>query len=187
MLTAAKINIQLMQRGGPEGASASRAADTVDLIDRMIKHVRALSVDLRPQLMDELGLVAALREHLEAQAWRSNLKLNFVADGLPPHLPAELEIAAFRLVQEAMTNVARHAEASQVTVTLRGDDSRLIIVVRDDGRGFDLAEAARLRRTEAHIGLAGMEERTQALGGEFAIESAPGRGTTVRVALPLAG
>ncbi|MCU0223982.1 MAG: histidine kinase [Acidobacteria bacterium] len=183
LLTAAKINIQLLQRLGPDDTAPRRLADTVGLLDRMIKLVRALSFELRPPLMDELGLVAALRGHLAAQADRTGLEVAFSDDGLPDRLPAELEIAAFRIVQEAMTNVVRHAGATRVAVRLRAADGRLRIEVEDDGQGFDPDAAAAASGGE-HFGIVGMRERAEALGGRVTLSSARGRGTAIRAELP---
>ncbi len=183
LLTAAKINIQLLQKLGPDGTAPRRLADTVGLLDRMIKLVRALSFELRPPLMDELGLIAALRGHLAAQADRTGLAVTFSDDGLPERLPAELEIAAFRIVQEAMTNVVRHAGATRVAVRLRAEDRRLWIEVEDDGQGFDPDAAAAATGGE-HFGITGMRERAEALGGRVTLSSARGRGTAIRAELP---
>lgn len=185
LLTAAKINIQLLQRPGSDEATPRRLSDTVSLLDRMIQLVRALSFDLRPPLLDELGLVASLKGHLEAQGWRSGLDVDFAAEELPP-LPTEVEIAAFRIVQEAVNNVVRHAGAKRVAVRMRRAADRLEIVVEDDGRGLDTAATPAPAPGE-HFGLVGMRERAQALGGDLAVDSRPGRGTRVRVALPWAG
>jgi signal transduction histidine kinase/ligand-binding sensor domain-containing protein len=183
LLTAAKINIQLLQRLGPDAGAAQRLTDTVALLDRMIKLVRALSFELRPPLMDELGLVAALRGHLAAQADRTGLVVAFSDDGLPERLPAELEIAAFRIVQEAMTNIVRHAGAQRVAVRLRAADGWLRIEVEDDGSGFD-PEAAAAAAAGEHFGITGMRERAEALGGRITLRSAKGRGTALRAELP---
>jgi len=186
LLTAAKINIQLLQKLGLNDATPRRLADTVALLDRMIQLVRALSFELRPPLMDELGLVAALRGHLTAQAERTGLAVTFSDDGLPERLPAELEIAAFRIVQEAMTNVLRHADAKRVAVRLQAGDGSLRIEVEDDGRGFDPdgPVGAGTGAAGEHFGVTGMKERAEALGGQVTVRSARGRGTTVRAELP---
>lgn len=185
LLTAAKINVQLLQRLPADDLVSRRLSDTVSLLDRMIQLVRALSFDLRPPLMDELGLIASLKGHLEAQAWRSGLAVDFSAEELPPRLPTEVEIAAFRIAQEAVNNVVRHAAATRVEVRLRQSGDRLVLTVEDDGRGFERAAATPPTPSPGeHFGLVGMHERAQALGGELAVESRPGRGTTVRVALP---
>jgi two-component system sensor histidine kinase UhpB len=153
----------------------------------MIRLVRELSFDLRPPLMDDLGLLVALRGQLEALAERSGLGVSLTSEALPDRLPPEVEIAAFRIVQEAVTNVVRHAEARRVDVVLRGAAERLEIEVRDDGKGLDARDAAGRPGGGVHLGLPGMRERAQALGGNVTLESAPGGGTTLRATLSWRG
>jgi len=185
LLTAAKINIQLLHRHASEEVASRRLSDTVGLIDRMIQLVRALSFDLRPPLLEEMGLSAALRGYLSGMAERAGLSLTMDAEGMPEHLPPEMEIAAFRIVQEAVTNVIRHAGARRVEVTLAAENSVLRLVVKDDGCGFDPAGALAAAVSGKHLGLAGIHERAQALGGGATVDSSPGRGTTVSVELGL--
>ena len=179
ILTAAKLNLQVLKRKLPPGGIEPGIGDTIGLIDRMIGQVRALSLDLRPPLLDEFGLGPALRGYLDAQAKRSGVVFAIDLDGTPPGLSADNEIAAFRIVQEAVTNVLRHAEARRVAVTLRHDPGGLDLEIADDGQGFDPASAG--------LGLLGMRERITSMGGDIRIESSPGRGTVVRARLPLAG
>jgi signal transduction histidine kinase/ligand-binding sensor domain-containing protein len=184
-LTAAKLNLQLLPAAADKEAATRRIDDTVSLVDRMIGHVRALSLDLRPPLLDELGLVPALRGYLEAQAGRSGLQIDVRAGTEPSGLRADLEIVAFRAVQEAVTNVMRHAEARRVDVNVSEDDGQLKLSVRDDGKGFDVASALERASGGQHIGLLGVRERVQSLGGELDIDSALGRGTELRIRIPV--
>jgi two-component system sensor histidine kinase UhpB len=118
-------------------------------------------------------------------AQRSGLTAHFVADPLPTRLPAEIEIACYRVAQESLNNVVRHAQARQVYIELRRVGGELRLVVRDDGLGFN-ARAARLRAVQGDsFGLLGMEERVLLLGGSFKIKSAPQGGTQVRACFPL--
>ncbi len=187
-LTAAKINMQLLAGLTDPEKRAKRIADTVELVNRMIEHVRALSLDLRPPLLDELGLVPALRGYVEAVVQRSGLDIEVAADALPPGAPAEIEIVVFRVVQESLTNVIRHAGAHHVRIEIRvrGEASRpsLAVEVRDDGSGFEVGEALERAARGQHLGLLGILERVHGLGGDAAIDSSPGRGTTVRVSVP---
>src|SRR5205814_6806078 len=137
--------------------------ETLALIDDLIARVRKISVDLRPLLLDEIGLVSALRVYLEGQAAVSGLEITLDADqrGRQERLPADFEITCFRLVQESVTNALRHAGARRVEVrTLRGAD-RLLLSVRDDGRCFSptALDAAAAR---GHLGVVGMRERVRA-------------------------
>ena len=183
-LTAVIINLHLV-RENPENSDA-RVADTIDLADRLVDQVRDLSLDLRPPLLDELGLVPALRGYIETEAKRAGILIDVVEDGPVKELPAEVEITAFRLVQEAVTNVIRHAEAETVNVTVRRDNGDLELSVKDDGRGFDV-DSTLAGPAAGALGLIGMHERVQNLGGELKIDSAPGRGTTVRGRMSVGG
>jgi ligand-binding sensor domain-containing protein/signal transduction histidine kinase len=188
-LTAAKINMQLLAGLADPEKRAKRIVDTVELVNRMIEHVRALSLDLRPPLLDELGLVPALRGYVEAVAQRSGLEIEVAADPLPPGTPAEIEIVVFRVVQESLTNVLRHAGARSVRIEIRarGEASRpsIAVEIRDDGAGFDVRTALERAAGGAHLGLLGILERVQGLGGEATIDSTPGHGAAVRISVPL--
>jgi signal transduction histidine kinase len=153
----------------------------------MIKLVRELSFDLRPPLMDELGLLSAVRGHLESLSGRTDLRISIKADDLPPRMPPEVEIAAYRIVQEAVTNTVRHAGATSVDVALRCAGDQLAIEVRDNGQGFAPGEVDGAAGERPHLGVAGMRERAQALGGQVTIDSKPGQGTTLRAMLSLSG
>lgn len=183
-LTTTKLNLQLLGGAGPDEA-ARRVADAIGLIDRMIGHVREISLDLRPPLLDELGLAAALRGYLEALARRSGIAIELRADSVPAGLPEDVAIAAFRVAQEAVTNVLRHGGASRVLVELDYDRARLELTVRDDGSGFDVASAFERAGSGRHLGLLGMRERVEAMGGTLEVESEPGRGTRVHALLPI--
>ena len=147
-------------------------------VENLHSDVRRISHDLRPAALDELGLVDSLRQRGEAvtDASDGHPLVRVVADGIPA-LPAAVEVAAYRIATEALTNVVRHAEASMCTVHLSADGS-LHIEVNDDGRGLPAA-------VPRGVGLDSMAERAAELGGSCIIESAPGSGTTVRAELPL--
>jgi signal transduction histidine kinase len=174
-LTALKLRLQMLGKTRP-----AEVKDLLDLIDDLIARVRRVSLDLRPPLLDEVGLGPALRRYLEAQSELSGLPITF-REAMEGRLPAELEIGAFRLVQEAVTNTLRHAAATRVNVEVARQGEVLHLEVRDDGRGFDV-EAA---RRGSHFGLVGMRERLRGLGGTLDLRSAPGAGTVVAARLPL--
>jgi PAS domain S-box-containing protein len=184
-LTAIKISLSLVSRDPSSAASAGRVEDAIRLVDTIIQHVRELALELRPALLDEVGLVAALRGHLEEQAERAGLELQFDSPAEESRLPPEMEIACFRVVQETLTNVIRHAGAKVVTVKLDVTAERVRIEVRDDGCGFNPEAALSGVAGRRRLGLAGMRERMDLLGGELEIVSAPGKGTTVTATLPL--
>jgi signal transduction histidine kinase len=147
--------------------------------------VRSLCIELRPADLDDLGLMPALRSYLDRQARRAGLVAEIVTGASPERLPPEVETACYRLVQEAVTNVIRHAGARHVRVEIDSSGAAIDVLVRDDGSGFDVAAVRRRAGHGGSLGLLGMEERVALLGGTMAIESAPDRGTTIRAHLPL--
>jgi signal transduction histidine kinase/ligand-binding sensor domain-containing protein len=183
-LTTAKLVLQLLADAPSSEDRDKRIQEAIGLLDRMIGHVRTLSIDLRPPLLDELGLAAALRGYVDSLARRARLEITLATAGLPSPLPEDLGVAAFRVVQEALTNVVRHAEARRVTVDVRYDSGWLEIRVRDDGKGFDVEEALERSSAGAHAGLMGMKERVESMGGELRIRTEAGSGTEVHARLP---
>lgn len=162
-----------------------------NLACKTLEGIRTLVADLRPLLLDDLGLVPAIRwyarEHLESQG----IDVDFQAPSDLPRLPPALETALFRISQEAVNNIVRHADASQVRLILRADCSctpvcKVTLLVEDDGIGFD-SQHTEPARLGGHFGLFGMQERAVALGGTARITSAIGKGTRVEVDLPLEG
>ncbi len=184
-LTAVIINLQLMTEERDPERRSRRISETVELVDRMVDRIRDLSLDLRPPLLDELGLVPALRGYLESQAGRARLEIDVGGAESIERLPPEIEITAFRVVQEAVTNVVRHAAAKRVEVVIRHDNGALELQVRDDGRGFDVGTTMNRAASGKSLGLLGMQERVQTLNGDIRIDSTPGRGTHIRVRLPV--
>ena len=183
-LTAVVINLQLIGVEKDADKAKHRIADSIDLVDRMVQQIRDLSLDLRPPLLDEMGLVAALKGYLETQAQRTGIEIEVVGDTVPDLRP-ELEITAFRVAQEAVTNAIRHAKAKRIEVSVEPVNGTLSIRVHDDGKGFDVQGTVEGPATGKSIGLLGMQERAKLLGGDLRITSAPGRGTTVQLRLPL--
>jgi signal transduction histidine kinase len=181
MLTGLKLTLEMAARQAPAGQGTS-LGEAVAALDELMQRVRKLSLDLRPQLLDDLGLVPALEWHCQRFGQQSGLRVQFRHSALPERLPAALEIGVYRIVQEALTNVARHAAAPEAIVRLWSDGERLRVQVEDRGAGF---EPARVLAARASTGLYGMRERASLLGGEFTLESAPGAGTRLTVELPL--
>jgi signal transduction histidine kinase len=184
-LTAVKMNLQTLQRGsdGPHiGASLS---DSIDIIEHMMQHVRDLSLDLRPSLLDDLGLVSAVKWYVSRQAERAGWEAQILAEDSLSHLPADMAVTCYRIVQEAVTNAMRHAEARHVSVMLHKGDRELDIIIRDDGVGFNVMHAHQRAAQGQSLGLLGMEERIRLLEGRLNIRSSPGNGTEVMASIPL--
>jgi PAS domain S-box-containing protein len=180
-LTAAKIDLQAAQRLEERTAIVRRLDDIIAVIERLLQEARQLSLDLRPPLLDDLGLVPALRWCLDQQAQRADLRVEFFADPALERVDAAIETACFRVAQEALTNVVRHARAQTVSVELHRTPEALHLVVRDDGIGFDVMTAEQ----GASLGLLGMRERVALLAGEMDCKSAPGRGTEIHAFFPV--
>lgn len=183
-LTAVKLEIEAARRTWERAALSLRLDDGVALIDHLLQSVRTLSLDLRPAALDELGLVAALRAHVQALAARAGLAVHFQADELPRSQTAEVEIACFRIAQEAMTNIVRHARAAAVEIELRHAGGEVRLLVSDNGAGFDATMANARADQGVSFGLLSMRERAQLAGGRFSCTSHAGRGTTVEAYLP---
>ena len=188
MLTALKLNLHAILGAGDAGEARPLIEDNLKMLDEALEQVRDLSVDLRPLLLDDLGLVTALRWFVDHQAQRKGVRAEFTSDSLDPDLrfSSELETACFRIAQEALTNVARHARAKTVTVRLSRNRDYLILLVEDDGVGFDIEALKGQALANATLGLRGMQERAHAVGGRVKIDSATDLGTQVFVELPIA-
>src|SRR5947207_10876677 len=185
-LTALKIQLESLQRAA-EPALRARIAEGVDTVQHTLERVRQLSLSLRPPQLDDLGLAAALRSHLDRQASVAGLAAHFDAAQAPQDIETETETACFRVAQEAINNVLRHANARTVWVRLSMAGERLSLSVRDDGRGFDVEVVRRRGASGASLGLIGMEERVALAEGSFELHASPGQGTTVLAPFPLRG
>ena len=180
ILTAVRMNLHSLWEKCTAPEVQASIQDNLEVIDEAVDQVRDLSVDLRPLLLDDFGLVVALRWYLDRQ---SGIATEFNTQGLceDDRFSTELETACFRIVQEAVTNVVRHAKANRILVTLERTGTDLVLLISDDGVGFDLSV---LRKGAATLGLRGMEERVHALGGLIAIDSSPSFGTEICARFP---
>jgi signal transduction histidine kinase len=176
-LTALKIQLESLALAA--GPLAKRVTECVETTRHTLERVRQLSLNLRPLQLDDLGLVAALRSHLDRQARLGGLTPHFDAAEAPHRVPAEIETACFRVAQEAITNVLRHARARNLWLRLYTAEGKLALSVRDDGAGFDIDDARRRGAAGASLGLVGMEERVALAGGALELRSAPAQGTVM--------
>jgi two-component system sensor histidine kinase UhpB len=188
-LTALKIQLESLPRGGAGGegdaAPRSRIDDCIETTRHTIERVRQLSLSLRPSQLDDLGLAAALRSHLDRQARVAGLVSHFDALEAPAEMAADTETACFRVAQEAINNVLRHAQARNLWLHLAMVGGQLALSVRDDGRGFDVDSVRRRAGAAGSLGLVGMEERVALVGGSFELRSLPGKGTVMLATFPL--
>ncbi|MDB5810714.1 MAG: hypothetical protein JWN94_2836 [Betaproteobacteria bacterium] len=183
-LTALKINLQVIGRQPAAKPVASKIGECVQIADDAIQQVRTLVFDLRPPQLDELDLPVALRSHAERLLAPAGVTLHFEGPAVPPPALKTLDIVCFRIMQEALTNVLRHARARNVWIELAVEAHSLILTVRDDGIGFDLATAHRLALHGDSVGLLSMEERAALADGRIEFITVAGKGTTVRAIFP---
>lgn len=187
VLTSLLISLAILEEAieSPEGRE--RIADTRRLAHSTLRAIRNLSIDLRPSALDDLGLLPALRWYVKEYQKKCSIEVEFHATGLKERLPAEMETALYRIVQECLTNTARHSNARKVDITLIGTNDAVSATISDDGEGFDYEALLKNPGQERGLGLAGMQERALLLDGTLSIHTAPGEGTTVEVSIPLPG
>ncbi|HEY2035563.1 MAG TPA: sensor histidine kinase [Steroidobacteraceae bacterium] len=180
LLTAAKMDLSWLQSRVPEPPLQERLGQLGGVLDEAMDLKRRVVEDLRPSLLDHFGLPTALRAYVDAACNKAGLRaeLTLPDDGTP--MPKETSIALFRIVQEGVTNIIRHAAARAVTLVFLLERDGYRFTLSDDGCGFDAADP----KFRWSHGIMGMRQRVRALGGQFEIESAPGAGTTLRVTIP---
>ena len=186
LLTALKITVDLARRRLPDEATLlrQRMDEAIALTDTVLTNVRTITVDLRPTLLDDMGIVPTLRWYLKRFAQRTGIQVQLEAPELSRRLQPEIETTIYRGALEALTNVARHAQASQVQVRLACSGGTVTVSIKDDGRGFDVEAWSRRQDEQPTLGLAGIQERVMLLNGHVTIEAPPGEGTRIEIALP---
>ena len=187
-LTALKLGLQAVRK---QGAFPPKARGNVgkleSLADRLMRDIHRLAWELRPAALDDFGLELALQRYADEWAALSGVPVDFHSQGLTAQrLAPELETALYRITREALTNVFRHAQARRVSVLLERRAEQVLLIVEDDGRGFDAPALLRAPATQGKLGLLGIQERAALAGGSVEFESRPGAGTTLFVRLPLA-
>lgn len=180
-LTGLKLSLDMGARL-PAGAARTHLREAETVIQELIGRVRELSLDLRPAMLDDLGLLPALLWHIERYTAQTRVRVSFQHAGLERRFPPQVETAAYRIVQEALTNVARHAGVDHATVRLDVESNALWVYIGDEGQGFD-AEAGPAAPESS--GLAGMRERASLLGGRLTVQSNPGSGVCLAAELPI--
>jgi PAS domain S-box-containing protein len=187
-LAAFKLNVHFLEQGltGATADDAQRMNKLKDDLDDMIGAVRELSHNLRPLALDDFGLTVALemlcKEFEKGNTIETHLDVSASVRSIKH---PQLDIALYRIAQGALTNVARHAAASKVSIQLSDRDHHVVLSVEDDGRGFDLTELRARRDVRSGMGLRGMRERAELLGGAFEVESTPQQGTKIQVRIPV--
>lgn len=184
-LTVAKINIQQAMHALDAPTAGTHLTESVSLLDHTLQQVRSLALDLRPSMLDDLGLVPTLKWLAERHSQTSEIAMQVSAESLDIRPAPEIEIACYRVAQEALTNAARHARASQVRIELARSGRELMLLIRDNGIGFDMTTMLSRAAEGESIGLLGMQERVTLTGGEMEILASPGQGTEIRARFPL--
>ncbi len=183
-LTAIKINLQAHARFKDQSPMETNA-ENIRIVDDALQQVRRLALALRPSMLDDLGLSAALQWIAKQTSERSGFAVTFHAERLEVRLAPEIETACYRIVQEALTNVSRYAQATQVAIDFYQDGESLVLNVKDNGLGFDVTAMRERAKAGGSIGVMGMHERAALLGGHLKIESQPGQGCKVTLRCPL--
>lgn len=170
-----------------ENPDAAHADDLLGLAVQTLEEVHDLSVDLRPSALDDLGLVVALEKHCQSFAVRCGVRVECETVGIQEgtRFPSEMEVALYRIVQEALTNAVRHGRARFIQILLQHKDTALLVVIEDDGCGFDAVDWRSQCERGNHLGLLGIEERVTLLGGALRVESQVGSSTSLFVNIPL--
>ena len=181
VLTGLQFSLESSKRLA-EGTLKSNLEEAQALVGTLMRQVRELSLNLRPTVLDDMGLLSTLLWHLERYQRQTNIQVNFLHYGIDRRFPAETETAAYRIVQEALTNVARYAQVDKVDVKLHADEDILKVSIIDQGRGFDHEQVL---AGKSAFGLTSMRERAYLLGGQLEIRSKPGEGTQILVDLPI--
>jgi two-component system sensor histidine kinase UhpB len=184
-LASLLVRQRVAERSQDPEALQRTMADLRVLTAETLEGVRRMALELRPTMLDDLGLVAAVEAFARQFSQRTGVPVDVRVGPRPERLPPEVELVAFRVVQEALSNVARHSRASRAEVLLMGEHGSLVVSIADDGQGFELPSA--LDNRERSLGLFGMHERAGLVGGDLSLDSQPGRGTRVRLEIPTTG
>ncbi len=185
-LTSLLVNLKMLERVSSPAEASRRASEMREIVAHILDEIRDLAVELRPSVLDDLGLVPALARYVQECPKRLGIEVDFTAVGLSQvRLPHEIETTLYRIAQEALTNIARHADTNRASILLERRGDEVVMLIEDEGRGFDVDQAMDISR-HRHLGLFGMRERAELMGGRLVVESAPGAGTIVSVVIPLA-
>jgi two-component system sensor histidine kinase UhpB len=180
-MTSLLVRLRLLEQAQTPEIAQQRVKELRELTTRALEDVRRVAVELRPSVLDDLGLVDALHAHADDLNRGAGMRVDVSAGGVGGRLPTDLELAFYRVAQEALTNARRHGHAARARVRLQSDGPRVVLEVEDDGVGFDARRPAGV----GGLGLAGMQERMALVGGDVAVHAEPGRGTRIVAAAPL--
>jgi two-component system CheB/CheR fusion protein len=178
-----QFDVETLEQHLPRGLKSMRKRLLIirDGVETLSDHIRRIAYELHPSALDHLGLVVALRSYVREFTEREGIPVRFTPRKVPSQIPAEVASTFFRIVQEALRNVAKHAGKTSVGIALTGGSKRLSLSIRDNGIGFDADSV----RDKGGLGLISMQERARLVSGDFSLETQPGRGATITVHVPL--
>ena len=183
-LTVLKMDVAWLNKkidAADESPLKIKMKELLSMLDGTVKTVRRISSELRPSLLDDMGLFAAMEWHLEDFSKRTGLETSLLVGKEPEKLPDNIKTGLYRIFQESLTNVARHANATKVIIRAEAKDKMLVLSIEDNGAGFDVAKV----KSKKTLGILGMQERSSMMGGNYSITTAPGKGTTIVVSVPI--
>jgi signal transduction histidine kinase len=184
-LTSILVRLRLLERSARDEEVLQNVEELRELTSGALDSVRRMAMDLRPAALDDLGLAPAVQTYVERYAETWPVRATVHVDRLHRRLPAEVELVLYRVMQEALTNIAKHASASAAAVSLSRGRNKVTLTIKDDGVGFELTDRPRL--DGSGLGLFGMRERLALVGGELDVQSTKGEGTVITASVPLAG
>lgn len=184
-LTAVKIDMLNIMQQTKSAQIQTQLKDSIQLVEESLNEVRELSLNLRPSILDDLGLLPAIRWYVDRQSQRSGIKGKVITKQIEGNLSPELQIACYRIVQEAITNIIKHAKAETFSIELERKSNDLHLLITDDGIGYNVSIARRKAINGQSIGVLGMQERAELVGGWLDIYSSSKKGTKVYAILPL--
>ncbi len=186
-LTSLTVSLALVENRTSDPEAREQVAHAREVAHQTLRAIRGLSLDLRPSALDDLGLLPALRSYIKDYQQKYGIPVDLTTHGFKDRLPSEIETALYRIVQEGLTNSAKHAHATQISVDLTEREGVAHVHLHDNGRGFDANAPLKKPANEGGLGLMGMRERVMLLDGQLQIASQPGQGTTIDVTIPLPG
>ena len=187
VLTSLLISLAILEESITSPEARDRIAETRQLAHQTLRAIRSISIDLRPSALDDLGLLPALRWYIKEYQQKFAIEIDFQATGIKERFTSEIETAFYRIVQEALTNIARHTNAQKVYIILKEQNSTIDATITDNGQGFDVNKLIKKPTSgqERGWGLVGMLERAQLLDGNLHIKSQLGKGTTIHIHIPV--
>jgi signal transduction histidine kinase len=185
-LTALNVGLRSLLDGQSHSGLGNRVQHLQELATQTARDLHRVAVELRPATLDDLGLVKAIRALIETWSTRYRIDVDFEAGQYKAAgVSSEIETILYRIIQEALNNIAKHSGATRVALVLRRTEEQVQAIIEDDGRGFDTRAMSQSRNGSGRLGLLGIQERLGIVGGDFKIESAPKRGATLFVRIPI--